>query len=1152
VGVAVLLAASVSTWRDSRREAALQTARLHDTASVLAALSGEAAEAGDEARAFSALRAIRVMPDVLYARVERADGSLLSEAGDGVSLSRDLKLGDKAAASPLALLQSRTVQVSAPIVHGNRGVGKVVLLAKLEGAAARLWASLITGLLAAVLSGGVGLVIAWRLQRRITGPILSLTAAMEGVGQTHDYTRPAIVDADDEVADLARGFNAMLSEIRARDAQIAGHVEGLEATVAERTADLVEAKQVAEAANSAKSDFLATMSHEIRTPMNGIMVMAEMLAAGDVPPRQRRFAEVIAKSGGSLLAIINDILDFSKIEAGKMDLESAPVDPAEIAEDVASLFWERARSKGLDLAAYVDPACPSVIDGDPTRLRQVLGNLVNNAIKFTETGGVLIEITPSGEDRLRLSVRDSGIGIAKDKLGSVFGAFTQADQSTTRKFGGTGLGLAICKRLVDAMGGRLSVASELGVGSVFTVEIPITVRQAAAEWPGFSDGQAALAISGACTGAALTAYLERAGLTIAETARLTFGDAAALRERPDRAEAAVCLGEYGDAAPGELVRDGLADVVMTQPFRRADLQRILARRLAGGDIAGVLDTETRAAAERLPRFSGKRLLVADDSAVNREVALEALSRLGIQASVAMDGREAVAAALTKSFDLILMDGSMPEMDGYEATREIRAREAVLNLPRLPIVALTAHVVGHAADAWREADMDDVLHKPFTLASLAAILGRFLEADPDAPEAPAQDLAAGPAPTLQDPSPTDPKPLAEGLFDPQVTAELAGMAEAGKTDFVERVRQLYRDNAPPAARRVIEAASSGSTHEAALAAHALKSMSLNIGAKAVADLAGRIEARARDPGVVDAALAEALYRRLLETLDALEQPVTSPLVPAKAQNARMPDEEEALAADLHGAAGRGEFSLVYQPQVDRDGVSLLGVECLLRWRHPVRGDVSPALFIPIAERRGLIRDISRWVLDEAMSQTGDLGDLTVGVNASALEFSDPSFIDELAVTLARHRFDPARLEIEITETAVLGDGEEVRRNISRLHELGVKIALDDFGVGYSSLSHLRMFGFDKLKIDRAFVTDCASDMQSATLVHAVVSVGRAMGMKVVAEGIETEAQWKFLKVAGVHALQGYLFGRPEPITALRARLEAARHTASSPNDDLRVA
>jgi two-component system sensor histidine kinase BarA len=1144
----VLLAASVSTWRDGRREAALQTARLHDTAAVLAALSGEATDAGDEAKAFSALRAIRVMPDVLYARIERADGRMLSEAGDGVRLSRDLKLGDRTSASPLALLQSRTVQVSAPIVHGNQPVGKIILLARLEGAAARLWASLVTGLLAAALSGGVGLIIAWRLQRRITGPILSLTAAMEGVRQTHDYSRSAIVDADDEVAELARGFNAMLSEIRDRDSQIAGHVEGLEATVAERTADLVEAKEAADAANSAKSDFLATMSHEIRTPMNGIMVMAEMLAAGDVPPRQRRFAEVIAKSGGSLLAIINDILDFSKIEAGKMDLETAPVDPAEIAEDVASLFWERARSKGLDLAAYIDPACPGVIDGDPTRLRQVLGNLVNNAIKFTETGGVLIEITPAGPDRLRLSVRDSGIGIARDKLGSVFGAFTQADQTTTRKFGGTGLGLAICKRLVDAMGGRVSVASELGVGSVFTVEIPVTVREPAAEWPVFEKGQFALALSGACTGAALTAYLERAGLSLAETARLTFGDAAALRERADRAEAAVCLGEYGDAAPGELVRDGLADVVMTQPFRRADLRRILERRLTGAAIAGVLDVETRAAAERLPRFSGKRLLVADDSAVNREVALEALSRLGIQASVAMDGREAVAAAMAKTYDLILMDGSMPEMDGYEATKEIRAREAVLGSPRLPIVALTAHVVGRAADAWREADMDGVLHKPFTLASLAEILGRFLEADPetgegpDLPVAQAEDAPSAPA----QPAPrAEARAMPEGLFDPQVTAELASMAEGGKADFVERVRQLYRDNAPPAARRVIEAAASGSTHEAALAAHALKSMSLNIGAKAVAELAGRIEARARDPGVVDSALAESLYRRLLETLDALEQPVAQAPSPVAAQGARMPDEEEALAADLAGAAARGEFSLVYQPQVDRDGVTLLGVECLLRWTHPDRGSVSPALFIPIAERRGLIRDISRWVLDEAMSQTRELGELTIGVNASALEFSDPGFIDELSVQLARHRFDPARLEIEITETAVLGDGEEVRRNISRLHDLGVKIALDDFGVGYSSLSHLRMFGFDKLKIDRAFVTDCASDMQSATLVHAVVSVGRAMGMKVVAEGIETEAQWKFLKVAGVHALQGYLFGRPEPIAALRARLEAA---TAAPSED----
>jgi EAL domain-containing protein (putative c-di-GMP-specific phosphodiesterase class I)/signal transduction histidine kinase/DNA-binding NarL/FixJ family response regulator/HPt (histidine-containing phosphotransfer) domain-containing protein len=1130
----VLSAASFSTWKDSGREAALQTSRLHDTAAVMAALSGEAAAAGDETRAFSSLRAIRVMPDVLYARIDRRNGALLAEAGNGASLARDVKLSAGAAPSPWALLQSRTVEVSAPIIHASKPVGRVVLLARLEGAATRLWMSLLTGLLAAALSCGVGLAIAWRLQKRISGPILALTAAMSDVRRTHDYSRPARVEADDEVAALVDGFNAMLSEIRTRDAEIANHVEGLEATVAERTADLVEAKEAADAANGAKSDFLATMSHEIRTPMNGIMVMAEMLAAGDVPPRQRRFAEVIAKSGSSLLAIINDILDFSKIEAGKMDLEAAPVDPVEIAEDVCSLFWERARSKGLDLAAFIDPACPSIIEADPTRLRQVLGNLVNNAIKFTESGGVLVEIAPSGPPgdptaRLKLSVRDTGIGIAPDKLGSVFGAFTQADQTTTRKFGGTGLGLAICKRLVEAMGGALSVTSDLGVGSVFSADIPATVIEAAGDWPKFETGETTVDVAGKCTRSALNAYLQRAGLTLARAAPLAFADPATLRASASRPQHAICLGEYGDSAPAQAVRDGLADLVMVQPFRRGDLERVLLKVCANEPLADALDSEQREAAQRLPCFTGRRVLVADDSAVNREVALEALSRLGIAAEVAMDGREAVDAALATPFDLILMDGSMPQMDGYEATLEIRRLETELGRERTPIVALTAHVVGSAAQAWRDADMDAVLHKPFTLASLAAVIGQFLEPS-ESPSEPAPQPAAPLVPAAQ-------AHPAEGLFDEAVISELEAMAANGRAGFVERVRQLYRDNAPPAAHRVIEAAAAGHAHEAALAAHALKSMSLNIGARAVTEIAARIESKARDAGVVDLVTAEELYRRLLETLDAMK-PAEAPAQPATTALPETASDDDLLAADLAHAARRGEFSLVYQPQFARDGLTLTGVECLLRWTHPTRGPVSPAHFIPLAERRGLVRDITRWVVDEALRQTGDLGELSIGVNASALEFSDPTFIDELAVILARHRFDPARLEIEITETAVLGDGDDVRRNIARLHNLGVKIALDDFGVGYSSLNHLRMFPFDTLKIDRAFVTDCDNDMQSATLVHAVVSVGRAMGMKVLAEGIETEAQWKFLKVAGVHALQGYLFARPESLDDLRRRLAAS--------------
>jgi EAL domain-containing protein (putative c-di-GMP-specific phosphodiesterase class I) len=367
-----------------------------------------------------------------------------------------------------------------------------------------------------------------------------------------------------------------------------------------------------------------------------------------------------------------------------------------------------------------------------------------------------------------------------------------------------------------------------------------------------------------------------------------------------------------------------------------------------------------------------------------------------------------------------------------------------------------------------------------------------------------------------------------------------MAAAGKGDFVARVRRLYRDNAPAAVKALIAASTQRDCAAAARAANALKSMSLNMGARLVAETAARLEVQARDLGVVNVDQAQILHRQLLATLDVLEgyPPDIRPPLAADAA----PD-EEALLADLAKAIDQDELTLVYQPQFDREGVAITGIETLVRWTHPTRGFVSPAFFIPIAERYGLIGRVTQWVLGRAMRETKDLGDFTIGFNASAVEFADPSFVDELAVLIARCGFDPKRLEIEVTETAVLAEEDEVRRNMARLHDLGLKIALDDFGVGYSSLSHLRLFPFDKLKIDRAFVTGCAENVQSATLVHAVVSIGRALGMKVVAEGVETEEQRKFLKVAGVHAMQGYLFAKPEPVGALRDRIAALRAAAT---------
>ncbi|NBB16859.1 EAL domain-containing protein [Caulobacter sp. SLTY] len=1111
VSVAVAIVTAVTAMREGRREAARQMEQFRAAAAVLASTSAEATAERSASRAYASLRAIKLLPGVDYARVETADGRTLAETGSGARLARDVSVSGEAGASTASLLSSGTVEVRAPVTFGRRPVGQVVLLGRTSGVGERLAGALLVSLLAGLAAALVGMLVAWRMQRRITGPILALKDSMAGVRSTLDYSRPAQAPgADAEIAELVEGFNAMLAEIRDRDAAIAGHVEGLERTVAERTADLVVAKEAAENANAAKGDFLATMSHEIRTPMNGIMVMAEMLAAGELPARQRRFAEVIAKSGSSLLAIINDILDFSKIEAGKMELEAAPTDPAEVVEDVASLFWERARSKGLDLAVFVDPAVPARVLADPTRLRQVVGNLVNNAIKFTEAGGVMVTVE-AADGGLKFMVRDSGIGIAPEKIGGLFGAFTQADQSITRRFGGTGLGLAICKRLVEAMGGEIQVQSQVGRGSVFGFTLSLETIEAAPEWPRL-EGQAALALAGPCTAAVARRYLVAAGLEPAgldaRGAVVAIGEPALL-EGAARCEApTLVLGEYGDGRPAALVRQGQAEAVLIQPLRRGDLLRAL-RQIAAGEAVTDPGESGGEVATTLPSFVGRRVLVVDDSAVNREVAVEALSRLGVVCETAEDGRQGVAATLAGGFDLVLMDGSMPEMDGYEAAREIRARETA---GRTPIVALTAHVVGTAAEAWREAGMDGVLHKPFTLAGLAAVLGQHMEASAErVVEAPS--VAAGPT---------------SELLDPEVVGELAGMAAAGKADFVERVRRLYRENAPLAVDAYLDAAAAGDPDGGARAAHALKSMSLNIGARAVAQTAGRLESRARDQGQVTVADGEALKGLLAATLEVLED-----RAPARKEPPSLSAEDAALTLALAKAVERDEFHLAYQPQFSRDGQEVTGCEALLRWTHPTQGPIGPNRFIPLAERAGLMGPITRWVLRRAMEETADLDGLAVSVNASALDVADPSFVDDLSAILVRLAFPPKRLEVELTETAVLADEAEAKRAIERLQTLGVSVALDDFGMGYTSLNQLRLYPFDKLKIDRSFIIGCPADTTSATLVHAVISVGRALGMKVVAEGVETEEQRKFLAVAGVHAFQGYLFAKPMPIGEMRA-------------------